>query len=295
MHGLKRETQGLRMASCMAPNADRMCQAIAGRLERELALPVHWIDGVSWYERERMLDAGEIDLCWICGLPYVDKAERGAEIAPCVAPVMDHPRYRGDAVYFSDVVVRADSPVRAFTDLQGQSWAYNEPQSHSGFNVVRYHLASQGLRWDFFGNLVEAGSHQAALEMILAGGAAGAAIDSSVLEAELRARPGLAENLRIVLTLGPSPSPPWVVSTQLSPRLRARLTDCLTSLHRSPVGAAILASWGIARLQPVDDAFYEPIRHMARVARGAAADSDVRRGHGGARRACNAPLRQSFD
>ena len=104
----------------MAPNADRMCQAIAALLERELAMRVHWIDDVSWYERERMFDAGEIDLCWVCGLPYVDKADRGAEIAACVAPVMEDPRYGGDAVYFSDVVVHAGSHVRAFRDLQGE-------------------------------------------------------------------------------------------------------------------------------------------------------------------------------
>jgi phosphonate transport system substrate-binding protein len=276
----------------MAPNADRMCQAIAAWLKRELATPVHWIDDVPWYERERMLDAGEVDLCWICGLPYVDKADRGAEIAACVAPVMTDPRYGGDAVYFSDVVVHAGSHVRAFPDLQGGSWAYNEPRSHSGFNLVAYYLASQGLRWDFFGKVVEAGSHQAALAMIVAGAAAGAAIDSSVLEAELRARPDLAEKIRIMRTLGPSPSPPWVVSSRLPARLRAHLTDCLASLHRSPEGASILASWGIARLQPVDDAFYEPIRHMARVAREAAADKGVRRARHGAWRTRSSPLRQ---
>jgi phosphonate transport system substrate-binding protein len=244
-----------------------MCRAMAHLLERELAVPVHWIDGVSWFERERMLDAGEIDLCWICGLPYADKADRGANIAACVAPVLQHPRYGGAAVYFSDVVVRADSHVRTFADLKGKSWTYNEPRSHSGFNLVRYYLASQGLRWDFFDETFEAGSHQAALGMILSGAAAGAAIDSSVLEAELRARPGLAEKVRVVLTLGPSPSPPWVLSTQLTARLRARLAALLASLHGSSEGRSVLNSWGIARLQPVDDAFYDPIRHMARGAR----------------------------
>jgi phosphonate transport system substrate-binding protein len=264
--GLEHESHGLRIASCMAPNADRMCRSMAALLERELAMPVHWIDGVPWYERERMLDQGEIDLCWICGLPYVDKADRGAAITACVAPVMQHPRYGGAAVYFSDVVVRADSHVRAFADLRGESWAYNEPRSHSGFNLVRYHLASNGLPWRFFSEAVEAGSHQAALDMILQGAAAGAAIDSSVLEAEMRARPNLADEIRVVLTLGPSPSPPWVVSTQLPSRLRARLTDLLAGLHCSAEGRSILNSWGVARLQPVDDAFYEPIRRMARAA-----------------------------
>jgi phosphonate transport system substrate-binding protein len=255
----------------MAPNADPMCRAIAAVLERELAMPVHWIDEVPWYEREQMLDHGEIDLCWICGLPYVDKVDRSAAIAPCVAPVMRHPRYGGAAVYFSDVVVRVDSPIRAFPDLRHKAWAYNEPRSHSGFNLVRYHLALHGLPFKFFGEILEAGSHQAALEMILAGTATGAAIDSSVLEAEMRARPNLADEIRVVLTLGPSPSPPWVVSTRMPARLRARLTDLLASLHCSSEGRSILDIWGVDRLQPVNDAFYDPIRHMARIALGAEA------------------------
>jgi phosphonate transport system substrate-binding protein len=239
---------------------------MASLIERQLGMPVQWIDAVPWYEREAMLDAGEIDLCWICGLPYVEKADRGTGIAACVAPVMQHPRYRDEAVYFSDVVVRADSGVREFADLRCDSWAFNEPRSHSGFNLVRYYLASQGLQWNFFGELVAAGSHQVALQMILDGAAAGAAIDSSVLEAEMRARPGLADEIRIVLTLGPSPSPPWVVSKQLHSRIRTRLTDLLASLHCCSEGRAALDSWGVARLQPVDDAFYDPIRLMTRVA-----------------------------
>jgi hypothetical protein len=49
-------------------------------------------------------------------------------------------------------------------------------------------------------------------------------------------------------------------------KLRARLTDSLASLHRSHEGASNLNSWGVALLHPVDDAFYDPIRRMARTA-----------------------------
>ena len=69
---------------------------------------------------------------------------------------------------------------------------------------MRYHLASAGLGRRFFGEMLEAGSHQAALEMILSGAVAGAAIDSSVLEAELRARPELVDAIRVVLTWDPA-------------------------------------------------------------------------------------------
>src|SRR4051794_21567483 len=113
------------MASCMAPNADAMCRALARYLERELGVKIALVEDVPWQAREAMLDAGEIDLCWICGLPYVRKASANAAIELCVAPVMQGERYGAEPVYFSDLVVRSDSPFNYFDDLEGKAWAYN--------------------------------------------------------------------------------------------------------------------------------------------------------------------------
>jgi phosphonate transport system substrate-binding protein len=253
----------------MAPNADDMCRRLARYLEHALAMDVAWIDGIPWDERERLFDRGEIDLCWICGLPYADKFDAGDPIEPGVAPVMSGERYGGMPAYFSDVLVRADSPYASFADLRGESWAYNEPRSHSGYNIVRYHLAGVGQALDFFGRVVEAGSHQAALALILEGEVAAAAIDSTVYEAEVRRDPSLAGTVRAIQTLGPSPAPPWVFSTAVARSLRRKVRDCLTRVHRTAEGAALLASWGIRELRAVDDAAYDPIRHMARVTRAA--------------------------
>lgn len=53
-----------------------------------------------------MLDLGEIQVCWICGLPYARKHDQGrAEIELLAAPVMRHPRYGGKPVYYSDITV----------------------------------------------------------------------------------------------------------------------------------------------------------------------------------------------
>jgi phosphonate transport system substrate-binding protein len=251
----------------MAPNADRMCSDLARYLARALDLSVEWIDGVAWDERERLFDAGEIDLCWICGLPYADKADAGQGIEPCVAPVMLGARYGGMPVYFSDVLVQADSCYRSFGDLLGATWAYNEPRSHSGHNVVRYHLAGLGSSLSFFGRLVEAGSHQAALTLIRKGDVAAAAIDSTVFEAEVRWDPSYAHALRAIETLGPSPAPPWVLSAALPRATRVRIRGCLAHMHRTPEGAAILASWGIRELRVIGDGAYDPIRRMAALAR----------------------------
>jgi phosphonate transport system substrate-binding protein len=259
----------LRIASCMAPNAEAMCRELARYIGRSLELNVEWVDGIAWYERERLFDRGEIDLCWICGLPYVDKIDAGEPVELCVAPVANGARYGGRPVYFSDVFVRADSRFNSLDDLRGETWAFNEPRSHSGYNVVRYHLAGVRRTLDYFGSRVEAGSHQAALSMIVNGEVAAGAVDSTVFEAEARCNPTLTRTLRVIETMGPSPAPPWVFSTALPHALRAEIRDVLASVHRTAEGAALLASWGIRELRKVSDADYDSIRHMARVGRAA--------------------------
>ena len=227
----------------MAPNADTLCRELVGYLEHRLQTEVELVEGVSWRERERQFDAGDIDLCWICGLPYVDKFDNGRPIAVSVAPVMSAERYGSAPVYFSDVVVRADSSIASFADLRAQRWAFNEPPSHSGFNVVRHHLSTLGHSFRYFGEMVEAGTHQSALRMVIAGAVAGAAIDSTVWEAEARDDTALFVKVRVIATPGPSPAPPWVfaatVPTQFDKPSRAASQKC-TAMSRgrkcSPVG-----------------------------------------------------------
>src|SRR5205823_758131 len=107
-------------------------------------------------------------------------------------------RYRGKPVYFSDVVVRRDSPFQSFEDLRGRSWAYNEPHSQSGYGIVRDHLVQTGRITGYFERVVEAGYHERALRMVCAGEIEASAIDSHVLALLLRDNPALAEQLRVV-------------------------------------------------------------------------------------------------
>lgn len=261
----------LRVTSCMADNAEATCRAVTAWLGGRLGITTEFVDCIPWQERERQLDAGLIHVCWICGLPYVWKADAGdSVIEPCAAPVMAAARYAGAPVYYSDIVVRRDSRYQNFADLRGASWAYNEPHSHSGFNVVRHHLATLGETGGYFGRAVESGAHQASLRMIAGAEIDASAVDSTVLEAELARSPQLREHIRIIGTLGPSPMPPWVMLKSLAPDLRAGLRDALLAMHDDPVGARILAQWGIGHFAAVRDADYDPIRQMARQADGIA-------------------------
>ncbi len=257
----------IRVTSIQSENADFICQQITRYLAARLGLEAEFVNQIPWEEREHLLDAGHIQLGWICGLPYVRKADRaGAGIELVAAPVMRHPRYAGRPIYFSDVVVRRDSRYTAFADLGGAAWAYNEPNSQSGYNITRYHLAQLGETKGYFGRVVAAGSHLRAVEMVLAQQIDASAIDSTVLELELERRPELKEQLRIVATLGPSPIPPWVTTKSVPPDLRDAIRRVFWEMHEDAEGQALLDAGQMARMAPVQDEDYDPIREMARLA-----------------------------
>src|SRR2546423_428372 len=98
------------MVSLMAENAGFFYRALAGYLTRRVGVRIELEETVAWQERERMLDRGEVEIGFICGLPYVWKADRpNAHLELLAAPVMRGARYQGQPVYFSDVVVRRES------------------------------------------------------------------------------------------------------------------------------------------------------------------------------------------
>lgn len=249
----------------MAPNMDFICGDLAGYISRRISIPVEPQLDISWRERERRLDEGLIDLCWICGLPYVRKLDQATyPIELLAAPVMQGERYHNRPIYYSDVVVLTGSPFNKLTDLRKASWAYNEPGSHSGYNVVRYELAVRGEPSGFFGRVIVSGAHQTSLKMILNGEVDASAIDSTVLELEMLKDPSLQKLIRIIDTFGPSPIPPWLVSKKLPVELRKTLRELFLKMDRDPEGCALLSSWHMARFAAVDDRDYDPIREMAR-------------------------------
>lgn len=257
----------LRFTSCQAENSEFIGRALARYVGERIGVATEFVDGVPWQQRERMLDEGRAHVGWICGLPYVRRADRPHPAMELLAaPVMAHARYGGRAVYFSDIVVRQDHPARSFSDLRGARWGYNEPGSHSGYEIVRCQLAQLGEQSSFFGGIVATGAHQTTLRMIASGDIDASAIDSTVLETELRGRPQLRTRLRIVESWGPSPAPPWVVSRRLPLGARARLRRILLEMHREPMGRKILRAGRMAGFAAVSNRYYDPIRSMASMA-----------------------------
>jgi phosphate/phosphite/phosphonate ABC transporter binding protein len=249
----------LRFATFLAPNLLPTYRFLADRIAHHLGRPVEVLVGSSFDQFER----GEADLGVICGLPYVWLADRRPQpVEPLAAPVLAGDRYGGRPVYYSDVIVRHDSPITCLEELRGCSWAYNEPASHSGHTVTLYSLVRMGAQPGFFTRVVEAGVHQRAIRLVDSGAMDAAAIDSQVLAVELRDHPQLADRFRVVGSFGPSTNQPVVAASHLPGRLKEQVQELLVELGDDPLARRALAHGFIDRFAGVDDGAYDDIRAM---------------------------------
>ena len=251
----------LRFGTYLAPNVLPVYQAIADAVGDRLGIETELVVETDYDSCAE--DRNEV--CFVCSLPYVEFERQGISPAvPIAAPVLEGERYGGRPIYFSDVIVHRDSPFASFLDLRGRSWAYNEPLSHSGYGITRYHLVQLGETHGFFGEVIEAGFHEESIRMVAAREVDASAIDSQVLAVAMRDDPTLAGSLRVIDALGPSTIQPVAVSKRLPVELRERIRAALVSLHEDARMRKALALGLVERFVAVGPESYDDIRMMLR-------------------------------
>jgi phosphonate transport system substrate-binding protein len=249
----------------LAPNLFWFYQFVSRYLATKLRYPTELSVGSDYAQLHE-----RADLAFICGLPYVEHTLLGIpRFEPLVAPVLTGERYGGKPIYFSDVIVRRESPLWSFADLRGRSWVYNEPHSQSGYGITRYHLVQKGETAGYFSRVLEAGYHERAIRMVCSGEVDASAIDSHVLAVTLRDDPALAGRLRIIDTFGPSPIQPIVAGDHLSKSLQGDVKEVLLEMSGDGTVKPQLARALVERFEPVSDSTYDDIRRMRAAAEAA--------------------------
>ncbi len=252
------EKPRLVFATYLAPNMLPLYRFITDAVGKRLGIETRLEVGTSFSQ----LINGEVDVAFLCGLPYVRLAKYLEALA---APVLSGDRYRGRPSYFSDVIVGRDSRYRSFADLRGASWSFNDPDSHSGYLVTLVRLLDLAETDQFFSRVVNAGWHQASIDLGASGRVDASAVDSHVLAVELRNRPELWNRLRVLDSLGPSPIQPVAARRALDAELRRELRSALLNLAGDGLRDGL-----VERLVPITDGWYDPIRKMLARVNGAA-------------------------
>lgn len=257
-------TRPIRFASFLGDNAFEFYRQVVEHIGQVSGLPTEMLTDVS-AGMDTLFNEARLEAAFGCGLPYVWKA---AEAQPSVrlmaAPVLPAVRYHDQPIYFSDVIVRSSSTYQTFEDLRGAVFAYNQIVSFSGYVLPLHYLVQTGRASGFFGQTVASGSHAVSMDWVETSRAEAAAIDSVVLDMELKQRPQRAAAFRVIESLGPAGMPPVTVATRLKEVEYTRLTQALVTMHQHPIGQTILANGGIRRFAPVTDKNYDDIRQMLR-------------------------------
>lgn len=249
----------IRFATYLAPSIYATYAYIARYVGEKIGQQTTLTVGQSFNE----LAEGQVDIAFMCGLPYVQMADS----PPCpvellAAPVLRGERYQQRPIYFSDVIVRNDSPYTSFADLQGCTWAFNQRESHSGWNIVCYSLLERGKNLDFFGQLIASGSHQRSIALVLEGRADATAVDSQVLAVLFANDCAAAAELRVIDMLGPSSIPPVVIARTVDGALKRAIQEVLLTMHEDPLAASALQAGAIDHFVQVCDEGYQDIREI---------------------------------
>ncbi len=217
----------LRFATFLAPNMLRVYQRIVEYVGQQLHVPTD----LRVARSKADFGLSKMDVAFICGLPYVRLAQHWPDLTPpLAAPVLQGESYQGRPIYFSDVIVRRDSPFTSFADLRGQRWAFNVDGSQSGYGITRHTLLLMGETQGYFSEVVAAGWHEVAIRMVAAGKVDASAIDAQTLAIELANRPNIAERLRVIAALGPSTIQPVIAASRLLLSLREDIRAALLAI-----------------------------------------------------------------
>jgi phosphonate transport system substrate-binding protein len=261
--------EDIRFVTYLAPSIPRtLFEALADHVQRALgcrrvALRVETRVSGPQKGGECSSFAEEADVAFMCAPSFVWLRELRPPPVELlgVVPVFDDKRNLGRPVYFCDVVVRNDAPIRAFSELEGGSWAYNDACSLSGYYSLLNKLAESGADENFFDNIFCSGSHLNSIEAIVRGEADAAAIDSNVLRIRLREAPALRERLRVIESWGPYPLQPVVVSSALHPKLKQRLRAAFLSTEQNQRTRRTLKQFGLSRFVTVGQEDYSLDAH----------------------------------
>ncbi len=248
----------LAVAPVYSPQATLdMYHALRDYLGRRLGRPAEMIQGKTYTEVNHLIRAGEASLAIVCTNAYLEGQEDFGMEALAV------PQIGGETVYYSYLIVPADSPANSLPDLRDQTFAFSDPLSNSGRLAPVYHLQQIGETPEtFFDGTIFTYSHDKSVHAVMDKLVDGAAVDSLVYDFMAEQDPEVRANTRILARWGPYGISPVVVHPRLDPGLKEQLRAAFLTLHESTEGQAVLAALGVDRFLPPAAASYDNVRLM---------------------------------
>ncbi|NDL65676.1 phosphate/phosphite/phosphonate ABC transporter substrate-binding protein [Acerihabitans arboris] len=203
---------------------------------------------------------------FMCGLPF------SLGLFPVVAlaaPVPLHSLGDGPGSYRSRLIVAREAPFRLLQDTFGRRLAFTNPESHSGYSALRFHLlpylrrGQKTLYRETVGPLV---TPRRVVETIADGMADIGPVDSYAFELLARDEPGLIEKVRVIDQTAPAPMPLLVASASLPPAILASLRRAFIELQHDGATTGLLTLLQLQGFKVPDPRDYQLLAQRASAA-----------------------------
>lgn len=139
-------------------DATRKVECVAARLEETLSVPVSIFVAADYSGVLEGFLGGTVDMAELgaSGYARVYLTDENA-----VEPIVVTQQLDGSTGYFSEILVRADSGIESFEDLEGKSFYFGDPDSTSGTLVPTVSFRMMGLDTDtYFSETGFSGGHE---------------------------------------------------------------------------------------------------------------------------------------
>ena len=253
-----------------AAEITRRWAPILAQLEKDLGVKVKPVTATDYRGTIEALKFKKAELGHLGPKSYVEAATNNYAN---VEPVAQLQLANGSLGYRSCLIVHADSDIFSPEDMAGKTFAFNDPNSTSGYLVPSaFFMMELGVDpKKHFSKVTFSGSHEASIHAVAAKQVEVASTNLVDLQQAMLKDKVLRASLRVIWVSRLIPNDPIVVRKDLPASFKSAIQESLTTMRtRNPEAFKEIGAW-LGGFVPADDGKYQVIRDLNETAKKLAA------------------------
>ena len=243
---------------------------ILAQLEKDLGVKVKPVTATDYRGTIEALKFKKAELGHLGPKSYVEASTNNYAN---VEPIAQLQLANGSLGYRSCLIVHSDSEVFSPEDMAGKTFAFNDPNSTSGYLVPSAFFMME-LSVDpkkYFSKITFSGSHEASILAVANKKVEIASTNMPDLSQLTRENKVPRGALRVIWVSKLIPNDPIVVRKDMPASLRSAITESLTTMRaRNPEAFKEIGAW-VGGFVPADDSKYQVVRDLNDVSKKLAA------------------------
>jgi phosphonate transport system substrate-binding protein len=239
---------------------------IIAQLEKDLRVRVKHVTATDYRGSIEALKFKKAEIGHLGPKSYVEAATNNYAN---VEPIAQLQLANGSLGYRSCLIVHGDSDMFSPEDTAGKTFAFNDPNSTSGYLVPSaFFMLEMGIDpQKHFSKVIFSGSHEASILAVTNRKVDVASTNLPDVQQLTRENKMPRSAVRVIWVSKLIPNDPVVVRKDLPPTLKSAIQESLTSMKsRNPEAFKEIGAW-VGNFVPADDAKYQVIRELNETAK----------------------------